>query len=120
MKWLKNILVGVLLVLMGTGVVISQTQPLTTTACVVTPLTVTSTSQALVVANGLRRIIMIQNNAATAAIAMAFGSTTATMTHPNIPANSNYYASGAGIPTQAINLISNILSNATVAVMECS
>ena len=118
----KSLVCGILLAVLSisTPLSLAQTQPLVTSSCTTSAITVTNSSQALVAANGLRRILLIQNNHATATIYFSFGSTAATTAMPAVVAGGSVYWSGAGIPNQAVNLIGSVASNTTVPVMECS
>jgi hypothetical protein len=120
-SFFKSLICGVLLAVLSIPPALrAQSAPLVTSSCSTSAITVTNASQALIAANGLRRILLIQNNHATATIYFAFGSTAATTAMPAVVAGGSVYWSGSGIPNQAVNLIGSVASNTTVSVMECS
>lgn len=115
---MKKLIVGILLALACFGA--GAQSPVVSSTCTTTSVTVTNASQALVAANGLRRWIMIQNNDGAGNVFLAFGSTAATTALIKIAPAANITFSSVGIPTQTINLIGSIASNANVAIVECS
>lgn len=92
--------------------------PITAATCAATSITVTNSSQALVATLAARKSLMIQNNDATGIVYFAFGATAATTLLAKLVPGSNAYFSTV-VPTQAVNLIGSIASNANVAVVEC-
>jgi hypothetical protein len=78
--------------------------------------TVTTTTSQVLVANASRKLLIVQNNDAAGIVYVNFGAAATVANYKLPPAGVLHISSG--VPTQTINLIGSIASNALVVVLE--